>query len=79
MTVKLDPATAATPATRPIPRKLSLRVSGARAGSAVRPVVPGAPPSPPATPRLGLRVHGSSLGAPAPLSPDDYATAEDYE
>jgi hypothetical protein len=61
-------------------KKFSLRISGARPGSAVRPdeapsvALPLIP-----TRRLGLKVHTSKLAAPAALSPDDYATAEDYE
>jgi hypothetical protein len=78
-----------TPNETPLrPRKLGFRVSGARLGTVVRPVpsadelaggvaVAGAV----AAPRFGLRAHGSPL-APvvrAPISRDDYATADDYE
>ncbi len=74
--------------TPPRPRKLTLRVSGSRLGSVVRPVptaeelaggvaVAGAV----AAPRFGLRAHSAPLAAVvrAPLSRDDYATADDYE
>lgn len=70
------------------PKKLTLRVSGARLGGVVRPgatldelaggvAVAGAV----AAPRFGMRVHSSPLApiARLPLSPDDYATADDYE
>jgi len=70
------------------PKKLSMRVSGSRLGSVVRPAptadelaggvaVAGAV----AAPRFGMRVHSSPIAPAArgPLSPDDYATAEDYE
>lgn len=59
----------------PVPRsqrKLTLRVSGARAGDAVRPV-------------RGLRVLTAPEPKPVvsriavPLTRDDYASAEDYE
>ena len=69
-------------------KKLTLPVSGARLGGVVRPgsiadelasgvAVAGAV----AAPRFGMRVHSSPLApvARGPLSPDDYATAEDYE
>lgn len=75
---------------RPPPRKLSLRVSGAKIGSTARPAIDGrlaAGPAP--THQLGLRVHSSiaspSLARPAPSAPsasfgrEDYASAEDYE
>lgn len=67
---------------RIVPRKRALRVSGARLGSDVRPMAPGAVAVSP-TRRFGLRVHSSAL-APRPaaaptLTPCDYATAEDYE
>ncbi len=70
------------------PKKLSLRVSGARLGGVVRPVPTAeelaggvAVAGTVAAPRFGMRVHSSPLAplARAPLSPDDYATAEDYE
>ncbi len=70
------------------PKKLTLKVSGARLGSVVRPVpsaaelaggvaVAGAV----AAPRFGLRAHSSPLAAVvrAPLAREDYATADDYE
>jgi len=70
------------------PRKLTLKVSGARLGSVVRPVPSAeelatgvAMAGAVAAPRFGIRVHNARL-APVlagPLSPDDYATAEDYE
>ena len=70
------------------PQKLTLPISGSRLGSVVRPVptadelaggvaIAGAV----AAPRFGMRALRSPL-APivrGPLSPDDYATAEDYE
>jgi hypothetical protein len=72
----------------PRPQKLSLKVSGARLGSVVRPVpsaeelaggvaVAGAV----AAPRFGLRAHSAPLASAvrAPLSREDYATADDYE
>ena len=70
------------------PKKLSLRVSGARIGGVVRPgsiadelaggeAVAGGV----AARRFGMRVLSSVVApvASPPLSPDDYATAEDYE
>lgn len=70
------------------PKKLSLRVSGSRLGSVVRPVptadelaggvaVAGAV----AAPRFGMRTFVAPLAqiVRAPLSPDDYASADDYE
>ncbi len=67
---------------RVVPRKLALRVSGARLGSNVRPTTPGVVAVSP-THRFGLRVHSSALAprpaaVPSPAS-CDYATAEDYE
>ena len=69
---------------RVIPRKLSLRVSGAKLGSRVRPTVRGAlaAVASPARPS-GLRVHLSAL-PPGTTSvesfdPSEYATADDYE
>jgi hypothetical protein len=64
-------------------KKFSLRVSGSRIGSDVRPLE-GELVRPALTqPRFGLKVHASPLAKPAttslPLGPDDYATAEDYE
>ena len=70
------------------PKKLSLRVSGTRLGSVVRPVLGAvelaggvAMAGTVAAPRFGMRVHSSPVAplSRAPLSPDDYATAEDYE
>jgi hypothetical protein len=60
-------------------KKFSLRVSGSRIGSDVRPVE-GELVRPALTqPRFGLKVHVSPLAKTAtPISPDDYATAEDY-
>ena len=67
---------------RMVPRKLALRVSGARLGSNVRPAELRAVVVSP-TNRFGLRVHSSALAprpaAVAALAPCDYATAEDYE
>ena len=70
------------------PKKLTLPISGSRLGSVVRPVpaadelaggvaIAGAV----AAPRFGMRTLRSPLAPSArgPLSPDDYATAEDYE
>jgi len=70
------------------PKKLSLRVSGARRGSEVRPVTAAdelaggvAVAAAVAAPRFGMRVVSAPVApiARAPLSPEDYATAEDYE
>ena len=65
------------------PKKLSFRVSGARPGTLVRPVetdVVQALVQPLLRqPRFGLRMHTSPLAAPAAITADDYATAEDYE
>ena len=74
------------------PRKLALRVSGARVGTTARPVADAALTGNTAaapTHRLGLRIHSSPLvkpapaaapvAAPAPLTADDYARVEDYE
>lgn len=68
-------------------KKFSLRVSGARIGSVVRPVLEGADPIAieiaPAQ-RLGLRVHASRL-APVvvaqarALDANDYASLDDYK
>jgi hypothetical protein len=67
-------------------KKLTLRVSGARVGDAVRPeseiVVDGVEPIAPRAPRFGLRPRVPFV-APAPkaavaLTADDYATLEDY-
>lgn len=66
---------------RVVPRKLSLRVSGARPGSVTRPLDSTTPVMPSRV--LGLRVHSSPLAprptAPTVIDPSDYATAEDYE
>lgn len=79
--------TSDTPAARIAPKKLSLRVSGSRIGSLARPATDGviAAATLPAV-RLGLRTHTSMLARPiaipastAPLGPNDYATADDYE
>lgn len=62
-------------------KKFSLRVSGARPGSDVRPGDGEAVKAMLAQPRFGLRIHTAPL-APRPAAPitsDDYATAEDYE
>jgi hypothetical protein len=74
-----------TPTRELRPRKLTLPVSGARFGSVARPAadlatgvaMAGAV----AAPRFGMRVHRSPLTPviAGPMSPDDYATAEDYE
>ena len=74
---------------RPVPRKLSLRVSGARPGTATRPDGPALDRGPDVLTNrraalVGLRVHSSSFvprsAAPSgPLDPADYATADDYE
>ncbi len=68
------------------PKKLSLRVSGTRLGSVVRPVPTAeelatgvAMAGAVAAPRFGLRVRNARLVPAGPMSPDDYATAEDYE
>jgi hypothetical protein len=57
-----DIVIASTAAARVVPRKLSLRVSGAKLGSLVRPARPGAvvPALVPAR-TFGLRVHASAL------------------
>jgi hypothetical protein len=62
-------------------KKFSLRVSGSRVGDATRPVDSATPIAMIKAPRFGLKVHASPLAkrGPAPVSPDDYATAEDYE
>ena len=60
----------APPSSRP--RKLTLRVSGARVGSVARPVQDGATRIAPGR-RLGLRVHSSALlrESPVPGGNDD--------
>lgn len=63
--------------------KFSLRVSGARIGSVVRPADDGAVVIAPAQ-RLGLRVHASRLApaaVPGAVAVDagDYATLDDYK
>lgn len=62
-------------------KKFSLRVSGSRVGDAARPSDSDRPISVIKAPRFGLKVHRSPLApkAVAPISADDYATAEDYE
>ncbi len=62
-------------------KKFSLRVSGSRLGSDVRPAAEAEAEVVRhvlTKPRFGLKIHTSPL-ATAPISPDDYATAEDYE
>jgi hypothetical protein len=61
-------------------KKFSLRVSGSRIGSDVRPAE-GEIVRPLLTqPRFGIKVHASPLAKAAiTIAPDDYATAEDYE
>ena len=69
------------------PKKLTLRVSGHRLGSVVRPVptaeelAGGVAVAAAVAPRFGLRAHSSPLAAVvrAPLAREDYATADDYE
>ncbi len=68
------------------PKKLTLRVSGARLGSVVRPVpsaedlAGGVAVAGAVAPRFGLRAHHSPLTAVrAPIAREDYATADDYE
>jgi hypothetical protein len=90
MSIVLPPTTpvaepeAIAPA-RPIPRKLALRVSGARPGSAARPVASTEPAEGARlVPRFGLRVHSSTLAPrPAPVAtvidPSEYASLDDYE
>ena len=63
--------------------KMSFRTSGSRLGDSARPsggkIEPVLPL--PRTKQLGLRVH-NFVPRPAvivPLTPDDYATAEDYK
>lgn len=61
-------------------KKFSLRVSGSRVGDASRPVDSDAPLPLIKAPRFGLKVHRSPLAPKPPVvTPDDYATAEDYE
>lgn len=61
-------------------KKFTLRVSGARPGSDVRPGDASIVKPMLAQPRFGLRVHSSPLAPkPTPLTADDYATADDYE
>jgi hypothetical protein len=89
MSIVLPPTivedTAASASVRPVARKLGLRVSGARPGSVVRPADPGqAAVGARTAPRLGLRVHTSTLAPrPAsvtpPIDPSDYASLDDYE
>lgn len=69
---------------RVAPRKLSLRVGGAKLGSRVRPAPLGAAvPAVGPTRTIGLRVHVSALArreaAAACIDPHDCATADDYE
>ncbi|MBA3462559.1 MAG: hypothetical protein H0T46_21565 [Deltaproteobacteria bacterium] len=59
-------------------KKFTFRVSGSRVGDSTRPVESVEPIALIKAPRFGLKVHRSSL-APKPLTPDDYATAEDYD
>ena len=58
-------------------KKFSLRVSGSRLGSDVRPTEGQIVKPLLAQPRFGLKVHSSPL-APKPVTSDDYASAEDY-
>jgi hypothetical protein len=60
-------------------KKLSFRVSGSRVGDATRPSESVQPIAMIKAPRFGLKVHRSPLAAKPLLTPDDYATAEDYE
>lgn len=62
-------------------KKFSLRVSGSRPGSDVRPGDSAIVKPMLSQPRFGLRIHSSPLApkAPPPVASDDYATAEDYE
>jgi hypothetical protein len=61
---KDDDPTAATAPIRAIPRKLSLRVSGTRVGSSVRPAASSAPAAAADAERhFGLRVHSSLASA----------------
>ena len=68
-------------------KKLTLKVSGARLGSVVRPVpsaeelAGGVAVAAAVAPRFGLRTHSSPLAAVvrAPIAREDYATADDYE
>ncbi len=62
-------------------KKFSFRVSGSRVGDAARPSDATPSLANIKAPRFGLKVHRSPL-APKPeqpISPADYATAEDYE
>jgi hypothetical protein len=72
-------------------KKFSLRVSGSRVGDSARPTESAAPTALIKAPRFGLKVHREKGGptpisaqvaqkrGPTPFSPDDVATAEDYE
>jgi hypothetical protein len=61
-------------------KKFSLRVSGSRVGDTTRPTEIVQPSALIKAPRFGIKVHRSPLAPkPAPLSSDDYATAEDYD
>ncbi len=63
-----------------LPKKLSFRVSGTRIGSEVRPTDSTTTTPLLTKPRFGLKIHASPVAKlAAPLLPDDYATAEDYE
>lgn len=62
-------------------KKLTIPVSGARVGDAVRPVASRIA-VPVRSQQLGLRVHTSPLVPAAPkaaFGPEDYATADDYD
>lgn len=61
-------------------KKFTLRVSGSRVGDDVRPTESVQPIALIKAPRFGLKVHRSPLAPKqVPLTPDDYATAEDYD
>jgi hypothetical protein len=64
-------------------KKFTLRVSGSRVGDSTRPTESVEPIALIKAPRFGLKVHRSPLAQKsvpaAPLTPSDYATAEDYD
>lgn len=59
-------------------KKFTLRVSGARPGSDVRPEGEIVKPLL-KQPRFGLKIHSSPLAPKPVMTSDDYASAEDYE
>lgn len=60
-------------------KKFSLRVSGSLPGTNVRPTEGEIVKPLLKQPRFGLKIHSSPLAKTSTISPDDYATAEDYE